>query len=129
MNQSDKKTDKKSDEVYKLEIEVILGLWIQFIGQLIELRALTALLELDDNPNQIGEKQILTGVWIRTIGQLLEAVSVTYQLNETDITKLIQEQKYAILGDFLTSIGAAYEVVGGLNAIEEEKNDGLTLIP
>lgn len=112
--------DKKSNKVLQLEKEVLLGLWIQVIGQLIEVKGLTGLLHVEEDTDTTGEQQILTGVWIRTIGQILEALSVSSQINETDLRKLIQEQKIAITGDFLVAIGSAYEVMGGIHVLEEE---------
>ena len=110
----------KSKEILKLEKEVALGLWIQVIGQIIEIKGLTGLIQMENDTSSIGEHQILTGVWIKTIGQILEAMSVTSQISETDLIKLLQEQKVAITGDLLVSIGAAYEVVGGIHVLEEE---------
>jgi hypothetical protein len=122
-NESNNRKDsnhKKSKESLKLEKEVALGLWIQVIGQIIEIKGLTGLLQVENDTSSIGEQQILTGVWIKTIGQILEAMSVTSQISETDIIKLLQEQKVAITGDLLVSIGAAYEVIGGIHVLEEE---------
>ncbi len=113
-------SNKKSNKILELEKEVLLGLWIQVLGQILELKALSSLFKLEEDANRIGEQQILTGVWIRTIGQILEAVSVTRQIGETDLLKLLQEQKLAITGDLLVSIGSAYEVIGGIHVLEEE---------
>lgn len=123
------RNDEKSKEIKKLEKEVALGLWIQVIGQLIELKGLTGLYHLEEDQNKVGEQQILTGVWIRTIGQLLEAISVSGQINETDLIKLLQEQKLAITGDMLVSIGSAYEVIGGINVLEEESIKPTIIVP
>ncbi|WP_423797999.1 hypothetical protein [Neobacillus sp. SAB-20_R2A] len=130
MNKNSKsRNDEKSKEIKKLEKEVALGLWIQVIGQLIELKGLTGLYHLEEDSNKVGEQQILTGVWIRTIGQLLEAISVSGQINETDLIKLLQEQKLAITGDMLVSIGSAYEVIGGINVLEEESIKPTIIVP
>jgi hypothetical protein len=112
--------DLDNKKKIELEKEVALGLWIQVIGQIIEINGLTGLLNIENDTDLVGERQILTGVWIKTIGQLLEAVSVSSQIGEKDIIKLLQEQKVAITGDFLVSIGAAYEVLGGIRTLEEE---------
>jgi hypothetical protein len=122
-------SDQKNNEKKKLEKEVVLGLWIQVIGQLIEVKGLSGLFQLEEDTNPVGEKQILTGVWIRTIGQLLEALSVSSQLNETNLIKLLQEQKIAITGDLLVSIGAAYEVIGGIHVLEEESYKQPFIVP
>ncbi|MEH7415521.1 hypothetical protein V7266_09600 [Neobacillus drentensis] len=119
----DPKSEGKEDNYDKklqLEKEVALGLWIQVIGQFIEIKGLSGLYQLEEDLYQLGEQQILTGAWIRTIGQLLEALSVQSQIGENDQIKLIQEQKLAITGDFLVSVGSAYEVMGGLRVLEEE---------
>ncbi|GLY09672.1 hypothetical protein ACP2W0_17405 [Pseudobacillus badius] len=116
-----KTTEKqKSEKILALEKEVALGLWVQVIGQLIEIKGLSGLLYAEDQTDSIGEQQVLAAVWIRTIGQILEAVSVSSQINETDVNRLQQEQKLAITGDLLTAIGAAYEVAGGVRVLEEE---------
>ncbi|MEH6945118.1 hypothetical protein [Bacillus sp. JJ722] len=129
MEQPQNSTDKKSKEIVELEKEVAIGLWIQVIGQIIEIKGLTGLLILEDDSNQIGEQQILTGVWIRTIGSILEAISVTKQISETDLTRLLQEQKIAITGDLLSSIGSALEVNGGILVLEEEQIKAPRIIP
>lgn len=130
MNKNSKgRNDEKSKEIKILEKEVALGLWIQVIGQLIELKGLTGLYHLEEDQNKVGEQQILTGVWIRTIGQFLEAISVSGQINETDLIKLLQEQKLAITGDMLVSIGSAYEVIGGINVLEEESIKPTIIVP
>ena len=119
-NHSKDSNNKKSKKVLDLEKEVVLGLWVQVIGQLIEIKGLTGLLHIENDTNTMGEQQILTGSWIKTIGQIAEAISVTKQISETDLIKLLQEQKLAITGDMLVSIGAAYEVFGGIHVLEEE---------
>jgi hypothetical protein len=130
MNQNNKDyNDKKSKKILELEKEVLLGLWIQVIGQLIEVKGLSGLLHLEEDTNKTGEQEILTGVWIRTIGQILEAVSVSSQINETDLRKLLQEQKIAITGDFLVAIGSAYEVIGGIHVLEEEAVKAPPIVP
>jgi hypothetical protein len=121
--------NKKSKKVLELEKEVALGLWIQVIGQIVEIKGLSGLLHIENDTDSIGEQQILTGVWIKTIGQILEAISVTMQISETDIIKLLQEQKLAITGDLLASIGAAYEVIGGIHVLEEETVEVARIIP
>ena len=73
-------SNKKDERILKLEKEVALGLWVQVIGQFIEIKGLSGLLHLENNTDSIGEQQILTGVWIKTIGQLLEAISVSRQI-------------------------------------------------
>ncbi|RFU61639.1 hypothetical protein [Peribacillus glennii] len=130
-NKENKKdfNNKKSKQVLDLEKEVALGLWIQVVGQIVEIKGLSGLLRLEDDTSLSGEQQILTGVWIKTIGQILEAVSVTRQLNETDIIKLLQEQQIAIIGDLLVSIGAAYEVTGGIRVLNEENIVQPPIIP
>jgi hypothetical protein len=110
--------DNKSKKILELKKEVELGLWIQVIGQIIEVKGLSGLLQLEDDST--GEQQILTGALIRTIGQILEAISVSSQIRETDLIKLLQEQKIAITGDLLVSIGSAYEVAGGIQVLQEE---------
>ncbi|OCA92942.1 hypothetical protein [Pseudobacillus wudalianchiensis] len=124
--QSKNKEKDKSENAYEkkkleLEKEVALGLWVQVIGQIIEIRGLSGLLYIEEDEDSIGEQQILTGVWIKTIGQLLESVSVTSQIGETNAIRLLQEQKVAIAGDVLASIGSAFEVIGGLRVLKEER--------
>lgn len=121
--------EDKRNKIKQLEKEVSLGLWIQVLGQIIELKGLSDLFHFEENANKIGEQQILTGVWIRTIGQILEAVSVSTQIGETDLEKLISEQKMAITGDLLVSIGAAIEVIGGIRVLEEETVTPPSIVP
>ncbi|MEH7119265.1 hypothetical protein V7128_17890 [Neobacillus vireti] len=121
--------EEKEQKIVELEKEVALGLWIQVIGQFIEVKGLSGLLQLEEDTNRLGEQQILTGAWIRTIGQLLEALSVQSQLGETDKIKLILEQKIAITGDFLVAVGSAYEVIGGLRVLEEEAVGPPRIVP
>lgn len=119
----------ENKKIFQLEKEVSFGLWVQVLGQIIELKGLSELFHLEEDVNKLGEQQILTGVWIRTIGQILEAVSVSRQLRETDLVKLIQEQKLAITGDLLVSIGAAIEVIGGIHVLEEETVKPPPIVP
>ena len=121
--------DKKSKKILELEKEVELGLWIQVIGQIIEIKGLSGLLNLEEDANVTGEQQILTGALIRTIGQILEAISVSSQIRETDLIKRLQEQKLAITGDFLVSIGSAYEVVGGIHVLQEDTTKPPRIVP
>ena len=121
--------DQKSKKILELEKEVELGLWIQVIGQIVEIKGLTGLLHIEEDTNVTGEKQILTGAWIRTIGQILEAISVSSQIGETDLLKRLREQKLAITGDLLVSIGSAYEVVGGIHVLQEETIETPRIIP
>lgn len=128
MEQS-KDNEKVNQKILQLEKEVAFGLWIQVIGQIIELKGLAGLLEIEVDSNTIGEKQILTGASIRTIGQIIEATSVSRQIRETDKIKLIEEQKIAITGDLLVAIGSAIEVIGGLQVLEEETVKVPRIIP
>jgi hypothetical protein len=128
-NNTKKGNDAKSEKVLQLEKQVSLGLWIQVIGQLIEFKGLSDLLQIEDDTNPTGEKQILNGVFIRTIGQILEAISVSNQIRETDKVRLIEEQKIAIAGDSLVAIGSALEVIGGLLVLEEETGNISFLVP
>jgi hypothetical protein len=121
--------DKKSKKILELKKEVELGLWIQVIGQIIEIKGLSGLLYLEEDATATGEQQILTGVLIKTIGQLLEAISVSSQIRETDLIKLLQEQKLAITGDLLVSIGSAYEVAGGIHVLQEETIEIPRIVP
>ncbi|PLT32937.1 hypothetical protein [Bacillus sp. V5-8f] len=127
VNYANSNSIKKENKIAELEKQVSLGLWIQSIGQIIELSGLSGLLQLEDG-DLTGEKQILSGVWIKTIGQVLEAISVSRQIGETDKAKLFEEQKIAITGDLLVSIGAAIEVAGGIKALSEEGISGIPLI-
>ena len=122
-------SDEKINKILALEKEVAFGLWIQVVGQIIELIALSELLKVKEDENTVGEEQILTGVWLRTIGQILEAVSVSKQINETDLLKLSQQQKLAITGDLLVSIGSGYEVFGGIHVLEEETVTPPRIVP
>ena len=128
-NNREEFSNQKSKEILELEKEVALGLWIQVIGQFIEIKGLSGLLHIEENASSIGEQQILTGVWIKTIGQILEAISVSSQISETDLIKRLQEQKLAITGDFLVAIGAAYEVFGGIHVLEEEADEMPRIVP
>jgi hypothetical protein len=121
--------NEKGDQVLALEKEVAFGLWIQVVGQIIELKALSELITIENDESNMGANQILTGVWLRTIGQLLEAVSVSSQIKETDLLKLIKQQKFAIAGDLLVAVGSAIEVVGGLNVLNEETTNKPLIVP
>lgn len=128
-NSNNKGNVAKSEKIFQLEKQVSLGLWIQVIGQIIEFKGLSDLLQIEEDTNQTGEKQILNGVFIRTIGQILEAISVSNQIRETDKVRLIEEQKIAITGDSLVAIGSVLEVIGGLLVLEEETGNFSFLVP
>lgn len=122
-------SDKKNNKILELENQVAYGLWIQSIGNIIELTGLSGLLKIEDDSNTIGEQNILTGVWIKTIGQILEAISFSSQIRETDKIKLLEVQKIAIAGDLLVSLGSAIDVIGGLQVLEEETGKISRLVP
>jgi hypothetical protein len=130
MNNKKKDSNTEKDKkVLQLEKQVSYGLWIQVIGQIIELKGLSELLQIKEDTNTIGEEQIVNGVLIRTIGQLLEAISVSNQIRETDKMRLIEEQKVAIAGDSLVAIGSVLEILGGLLVLEEETGKISFLVP
>ncbi|WP_409290013.1 hypothetical protein [Peribacillus sp. SCS-37] len=85
-------------------------------------------LEAESSSESTGEKQIISGVWFQTIGHILEAVSVTNQIGLTDTARLLEEQKTAIAGDVLVSLGAAIEAAGGLKVLKEEEQSAAPLI-
>lgn len=130
-NKSNKKqefNDKKKIKILKLEEEVELGLWIQVIGQIIEVKGLSGLFHHEKDTNSTGEQQLLMGAYIRTIGQILEAIAVSSQIGETDIIKRLREQQLAITGDLLVSIGSAFEVSGGIQVLQEETAENASSI-
>ena len=122
-------SELKSKNVLEYEKEVELGLWIQVIGQIIEIKGLSGLLYLEEDDSVKGKQQILNGVWLKTIGQILEAISVSKQIRETDILKRLEEQKVAITGDLLVTIDAALEVDGGIRVLQDEMVETPRIVP
>ncbi|MBM7694641.1 hypothetical protein JOC77_004116 [Peribacillus deserti] len=135
-DESNKKKDIKDEEKLKerkkiedeLEKKVVLGLWLQLVGSVIEAIALSDLLKISKDPDNPGENQVVAGVWIQTIGQILETISVTNQIFITDKQELINQQKVAITADILNSLGAAIEAAGGIKVVTEEEQDTVTFI-
>ena len=60
-------SENKSKKKLELEKEVALGLWIQVIGQIIEVKGLSGLLHIQEDANTTGEEQILTGAGLRQL--------------------------------------------------------------
>ena len=56
-------------------------------------------------------------------------IFLSARISETDKMKLLEEQKIAIAGDFLVSLGSAIEVIGGLEVLEEESVKTGRLVP
>ncbi|NYV65350.1 hypothetical protein HYI36_08815 [Bacillus sp. Gen3] len=126
MGVEDKKDKSQLKSKYEKQVE--LGVWISVIGHLIEAVSLSELQALEEETN-LGEKQILSGVWMQAFGHLLEAIGVSKQLATLDQKSYFDAQKLAITGDVLVSIGAALDVLGGLEVLEEEQNDVNYLVP
>jgi hypothetical protein len=52
-----KNSDKKSKMILELESQVEIGVWIQVIGQIIEVNGLSKLAQIQEEPNTVGEKK------------------------------------------------------------------------
>jgi len=114
----------------KLEKQVAVGIWLQFIGHFIEVLGLYELLQLNEDLISEGDVQIASGSFIGTIGHLLEAIAVSSQIFTNDKNQKLNEQKLAVTGDSLVSLGAAIEVSGGLEILKEEETGHSTrLVP
>ncbi|WP_018662817.1 hypothetical protein [Heyndrickxia acidiproducens] len=112
--------EKNEELIIKLKKQVAVGVWLQFTGHLIELLGLYELLQLNGEISE-GDIQIVSGSLIGTIGDLVEAIAVTSQILTKDKERLIDEQKLAITGDSLVSLGSAFEAIGGMKVLEKEK--------
>ncbi|RLQ94272.1 hypothetical protein [Falsibacillus albus] len=127
-NQMDDEANHEK-RILALERQVALGLWIQSLGQLIEINGLSGLLQMEEDMDSSGEKTILAGNWVKFTGILTEALSVSKQIGETDKSKLIKEQEAAITGDLLAALGSLIEVFGGVEVLQEEKENITFLVP
>lgn len=108
--------EEKNLEILRLKQQVAINLWIQAFAQISEAIAVTKLFYLEEQ--EPGSQEILHGVWVQVIGQFAEATGVTLQLLFTDNLSLLKGQRIATLGDWLQSIGAAVEGVGGEKSIQ-----------
>ncbi|HWO97728.1 MAG TPA: hypothetical protein VNM45_15615 [Bacillus sp. (in: firmicutes)] len=120
VNSHDPAGTENQDVKLNLEKQVAAGVWIQVIGQLVEVISLSKLLLLSENVPSDSEKKAFYGVCIQAIGQLLEAAGVSQQLSTTNVESLIEGQEITITGDWLQAIGAAVEATGAAGILKEE---------
>lgn len=124
-----KQKDQTEETKISFEKQVALGIWIQAIGQLIELAGLEKLNRLSENSNEPGEVQILSGAFLQTLGLIFEGIGVSNQLSVENSDLIIKAQKLAITGDWLQSVGAALEAVGGTEVLMKETTNGKLFVP
>lgn len=121
--------DKKSEEVHEhivhheeqkliLEKHIATAQWVQAIAMLTE-AILISKLHLISNQSE-GEDKVLTGIWVQTLGQLLESLGYTQQVSASDTYSKLNAQKTEITGDFLQSLGAALQGIGGVEVLNED---------
>lgn len=105
-----------------LEKQIAAGVWIQAIGQLIEVINLSKLFLISQEDwESPGEKQIVAGVWLATIGKIVEAIGVSEQILTTDKGLKLQGQQIAVTGDWIQTFGTALEAIGGTEVLSEEQ--------
>lgn len=114
--------NEREELIIKLEKQIAIGVWIQAVGQLIELVSLYKLNLISDEEEPAIEKQILTGASLQTIGTFLEAIGVTDEIGIDSAEINISSQKLAVTGDWLQALGAILEAVGGTEIIRENAN-------
>lgn len=105
-----------------LEEQIAATQWIQSAAVLYEAILLTQLYFLE-NHNNDGENKILAGIWVQTIGQFTEALGVTKEIRTTDKYSIFKAQKMAVTGDWLQSLGAALQGLGGEEALLSDGED------
>lgn len=127
--EKDREKTKLEQEKISIEKEVAFGIWIQAIGQLIELAGLEKLSQLEGNTNSLGEREILSGAFLQTLGLIFEGIGVSNQIAVNDDQLILGAQKLAITGDWLQSIGAALEAIGGTELLYEEPALGKLFVP
>ncbi|WP_059173843.1 hypothetical protein [Bacillus sp. FJAT-27445] len=64
------------------------------------------------------------GVLIQMFGQITESIGVTKEITRQAPGILPEAQSIAITGDWLQSLGAAIEAMGGEMVLTEEKQSG-----
>ncbi|WP_409275170.1 DUF6944 family repetitive protein [Neobacillus sp. SCS-31] len=122
--QKEKSVQEKELEALKLTLEkqIAISIWIQAIGQIMEAILVLKLLALSEKTE--GEQTLATGVVIQMIGQIVESIGVTKEVTLRAPSVLPEAQRIAITGDWLQSIGAAIEAIGGEMVINEEQQAG-----
>ncbi|MGG3468132.1 hypothetical protein ABES02_11700 [Neobacillus pocheonensis] len=121
-NENEQVFSEKEEAIIKLEKQVAMGVWIQAVGQLIELVSLYRLYLISDEEEPIVEKQILTGASLQTLGTFLEAIGVTEEIGIDSAEVSIGAQKLAVTGDWIQALGAILEAAGGSEIIKENAN-------
>lgn len=118
------KSHKKELEDLKLSLErqIAVTIWIQAIGQIMEAILVMKLLSISEKTE--GEQTLATGVVIQMIGQIVESIGVTKEVTKRAPGVLPEAQGIAITGDWLQSIGAAIEAIGGEMVLEDELQGG-----
>lgn len=114
--------NEREELIIKLEKQIAIGVWIQAVGQLIELVSLYRLNLISDEEDPAIERQFLAGASLQTIGTLLEAIGVTEEIGLDSDKINLGAQKLAVTGDWLQGLGAILEAVGGSEIIRENAN-------
>ena len=113
---------EREELIIKHEKQIAIGVWIQAVGQLIELMGLYRLYLISDEEEPMIENQILTGASLQTIGTFLEAIGVTEEIGIDSGEISLSAQKLAVTGDWIQGLGAILEAVGGTEIIKENAN-------
>ncbi|MGG1676808.1 DUF6944 family repetitive protein [Neobacillus sp. NRS-1170] len=113
---------EREELIIKFEKQIAIGVWIQAVGQLIELVGLYRLNLISDEEEPMIENQILTGASLQTIGTFLEAIGVTGEIGMDSGEISLSAQKLAVTGDWIQGLGAILEAVGGTEIIKENAN-------
>ncbi|WP_223591846.1 hypothetical protein [Neobacillus bataviensis] len=113
---------EREEVIIKLEKQIAIGVWIQAVGQLIELVSLYRLNLISDEEEPMIEKQFLTGASLQTIGTFLEAIGVTEEIGIDSSEISLGAQKLAVTGDWLQALGTILEAVTGSEIIKENAN-------
>ncbi|WP_053365898.1 DUF6944 family repetitive protein [Bacillus sp. FJAT-27245] len=124
--QKEKNVREKELEELKLTLEkqIAISIWIQAIGQIMEAILVLKLLAISEKTE--GEQTLATGVVIQMVGQIVESIGVTKEITQQAPGVLPEAQRIAITGDWLQSIGAAIEAIGGEMVLTEEQQAGRT---
>lgn len=128
-NDNEKNNDVENERI-AIEKQLAFGIWVQAVGQVMELVGLIRLSLLDEDLGTVAMTEVLSGASIQTIGTFFEAIGVSNQISNPDNESRFDAQVLAVTGDWLQSVGAALEAMGGSDEILiEQQQNGRLFVP
>ena len=121
--ESKEKSNTDSKElINQLEKQVAIAVWIQFIGEIMEVLYLSKIMLISEEVRtNANERQELLASWVGTIGTFLESIGTTTQVLTSDENIQLEAGVLSSLGDWISVIGAIIDAHAGTQILIEEK--------